>query len=191
MHLCTKCKALKPVADFASNKTTKTGLHCYCRSCVRDYNRVWQGKRSLEEKAAQQRLWREKNQERNREHIRRSSAKKLSTPRGRVINAFRARIYQVIRQGSKRGGKTFAILGYTPDQLMRHLERQFSGGMSWENYGEWHVDHIVPLSAFNFSGADDYDFKRAWDLKNLQPLWSGDNLRKHAKLSAPFQPSLI
>lgn len=131
MHLCTKCKTLKPVAEFASNKTTRTGLHCYCRACVHAYNRVWQGRRSLEEKAEQQRLWREKNKERNREHARRSSAKRLSTPRGRVINSFRSRICQVIRRGSKSGGKTFAILGYTPDELMRHLECQFSAGMSW------------------------------------------------------------
>jgi hypothetical protein len=61
--------------------------------------------------------------------------------------------------------------------------------MTWENYGEWHVDHIVPVSAHNFETTEDIDFKKCWDLSNLQPLWATDNMRKNAKLLKPFQPS--
>jgi len=74
---------------------------------------------------------------------------------------------------------------------MAHLQRQFLPHMTWANYGEWHVDHDIPLSAFNFKTVHDYDFKRAWSLGNLKPMWADENLRKHAKLATPFQPTLL
>jgi 5-methylcytosine-specific restriction endonuclease McrA len=63
--------------------------------------------------------------------------------------------------------------------------------MSWKNKGQWHIDHIIPLSAFNYEKPGDTDFKKAWSLKNLQPLWMADNNRKYDKLDQPFQPSFI
>jgi 5-methylcytosine-specific restriction endonuclease McrA len=62
--------------------------------------------------------------------------------------------------------------------------------MSFDNYGEWHVDHKIPLSAHNYETPDDEDFKRAWALKNLQPMWGPENISKGAKLDKEFQPSL-
>jgi hypothetical protein len=62
--------------------------------------------------------------------------------------------------------------------------------MTWENYGDWHIDHKIPVSAFNFSKASDIDFKRCWKLSNLQPLWAAQNVSKGNKLERPFQPSL-
>jgi hypothetical protein len=62
--------------------------------------------------------------------------------------------------------------------------------MSWENYGEWQIDHIIPLAAFNYETPFDMDFQRAWSLSNLQPLWALENMSKGDKLSKPFQPSL-
>jgi hypothetical protein len=62
--------------------------------------------------------------------------------------------------------------------------------MSWDNYGKWHIDHKIPVTAFNFERVDDVDFKRCWSLKNLQPLWALDNIVKGNKVEAPFQPSL-
>jgi hypothetical protein len=69
-------------------------------------------------------------------------------------------------------------LGYTIEELMSHLEKQFTEGMTWENYGEWHVDHIKPMSSFKFESVDDPEFKECWKLENLQPLWEEDNLSK-------------
>lgn len=62
--------------------------------------------------------------------------------------------------------------------------------MTWENYGPvWHIDHEVPLAVHNYRTPEDIDFKRAWAMTNLKPLWGKDNMSKGAKLSAPFQPS--
>lgn len=67
--------------------------------------------------------------------------------------------------------------------LKKHLERQFTKGMSWENYGEWHVDHIMPSSSFKYESQNDVEFKRCWCLSNLRPLWAKDNCSKQAKIT--------
>jgi 5-methylcytosine-specific restriction endonuclease McrA len=50
--------------------------------------------------------------------------------------------------------------------------------MSWENYGKWHIDHVVPDSFFFYQTTRDIGFKKSWELKNLQPLWALDNIKK-------------
>ena len=75
----------------------------------------------------------------------------------------------------------FNLMGYTIDELKKHLESQFTDGMSWENRSEWHIDHIRPVSSFNFTTTDCEDFKKCWALNNLQPLWAKDNMSKGDK----------
>jgi len=75
--------------------------------------------------------------------------------------------------------------------LIKYLEKKFEEGMSWENYGkEWHIDHKLPISKFNFKTTDDPDFKICWSLKNLQPMWAKENMSKNNKLEKPLQMSL-
>jgi putative phage-type endonuclease len=59
------------------------------------------------------------------------------------------------------------------------LETKFKEGMTWENHGEWHIDHIKPCASFNL--LDDYEQKKCFHYKNLQPLWATENLRKGDK----------
>lgn len=77
------------------------------------------------------------------------------------------------------------------------FEKQFIDGMSWGNHGKcnkgnttWHIDHIIPKSAFNITSVDDFDFKRCWALSNLRPMWGVDNCRKSKSVLYPFQISL-
>lgn len=81
----------------------------------------------------------------------------------------------------KRRASWETILGYTRHDLRNHLEAQFTNGMSWDNYGEWHIDHIRPVVSFLFSTIEDENFKQCWALDNLQPLWAHDNLTKGGK----------
>ncbi len=92
----------------------------------------------------------------------------------------------------KRNNHWENLVGYSLEDLKRHLEKRFKKGMNFENYGRhgWHIDHKIPVSAFNFNGYNDPDFKRCWALKNLQPMWAKDNIAKSNKLEKPFQPSL-
>lgn len=110
-------------------------------------------------------------------------------PAFRIKQSISRAINKYLRHG-KEGKSTFEILGFTKEDLIAHLEKQFTDGMSWDNYGDWHIDHEIPLAAHNFETTDDIDFKRAWSLTNLRPLWAMDNMKKGAKLLSPFQPSL-
>lgn len=81
-------------------------------------------------------------------------------------------------RGKKAGQSWESIVGYTLADLMVHLERQFLPGMTWANRADWHIDHIVPLTSFTFTAANDPEVARAWALSNLRPLWAADNIRK-------------
>lgn len=66
--------------------------------------------------------------------------------------------------------------GCTSQELKIHLEKQFRDGMSWENYGQWHIDHIKPIASFDLSQIEEQ--KKANHFTNLQPLWARENLLK-------------
>lgn len=81
--------------------------------------------------------------------------------------------------GQKKYKRTTDYLPYTTEDLVLHLESQFQEGMSWDNYGEWHIDHIKPIKAFIDEGVTDPAIINALD--NLQPLWASENMSKGAK----------
>jgi hypothetical protein len=84
--------------------------------------------------------------------------------------------------GTGKSGKRWPdLVGYTVEQLKQHLERQFLKGMTWENRGKWHIDHIVPVSHFTFDHSSDPAFRAAWALTNLRPLWAKENQQKSDK----------
>ena len=85
------------------------------------------------------------------------------------------------------------VVGYTVDELKRHLEKKFTEGMSWEKFvnGKIHIDHKIPKCIFNFTSVKDMDFKRCWALSNLQPMWAKENIKKADSISKPFQPCLL
>lgn len=89
----------------------------------------------------------------------------------------RNRLYQALRR-QLAGKKVSAVgdLGCSVPELMEYLEVRFKPGMTWDNYGAWHIDHIRPLVAFNLTDADQQ--KAACHFSNLQPLWAEDNLSK-------------
>lgn len=147
---------------------------------------------NLEHARAKEAEKRRRNPEREREKSRIHCKKRRSSAKGKLENSIRTGFYRGLVNGAKAGRKTFDLLGYSAEDLRVHLERQFQPGMSWDNYGKggWEIDHRVPLSAHNYNTPDDYDFKRAWALKNLRPMWASDNRSKHARLDAPFQPTL-
>ena len=73
---------------------------------------------------------------------------------------------------------TYKLLGYTYIQLKHRIECQFKPGMSWDNYGKWHIDHKKPISKFKKEAS----IKMVNSLCNLQPMWAKENLNKGSKL---------
>ncbi|CAG7580892.1 MAG: p100 [uncultured marine phage] len=84
----------------------------------------------------------------------------------------------LVRMGKEKSSSTIKMLGYSSEDLKVHLESLFTEGMSWENHGEWHIDHIYPVSKFD----PNTDVKEVNALENLQPLWAFDNLSKGNKI---------
>lgn len=89
----------------------------------------------------------------------------------------------ITRKSTKNGQSWQKLLGYTVENLMTHLEKQFDSRMNWDNYGKngWHIDHIKPVTAFSFKYPTDKEFKECWALDNLQPLWWDENIKKGNK----------
>lgn len=127
------------------------------------------------------REWRKNWRSNNSEKIKASSLTYRSTPHGKISDRIRAGIKKGLKLGGKMGKKTFDALGYSPDELKIHIEKQFVGGMSWNNTKDWHIDHILPLDMFRFDTVDCPDFKAAWSLTNLRPIWAKENLLKSNK----------
>ncbi len=107
-----------------------------------------------------------------------------------ILNKRISSLMRLSLKGNKNGYGWESLVEYTLNDLIKYLESLFQDKMSWENMGKWHIDHKIPISAFNFTSPFDIDFKRCWALDNLQPLWAKDNLSKGKKLIEYFQPSL-
>jgi hypothetical protein len=82
------------------------------------------------------------------------------------------------RMGRKKEGTTDKLLGYSALELKIYISTLFVEGMTWENHGDWHIDHIYPVSRFDV-GAHPSVVNA---LSNLQPLWGEDNLKKSNKI---------
>ena len=129
-----------------------------------------------------------KNTEKNIDKIRKTKRdyernRKASDPLYKLVANFRTAIYQVLKESNvEKNGHYFDILGYTPEELINHLEKQFTEGMTWENYGEFHIDHKLPISSFNIKEIGDEEFMKCWSLDNLQPMWGEENIRKSNKV---------
>ena len=124
--------------------------------------------------------WRNDNREHVNKYKREYQKKRCATdPKYRLTTRTRTAVYTCLKEANvAKYQSTFKLLGYTIEELMIHLENKFINGMTWDNYGEWHVDHIVPMSSFDFESTECENFKKCWSLENLQPLWAEDNLSK-------------
>ena len=104
---------------------------------------------------------------------------KKNDPIYSLLCGMRSRLCNYLKMcGITKKNKTFDIVGCSPEFLKEHLEAQFTDGMSWDNRGEWHIDHIIPLS----SAKTEDELYKLCHYENLQPLWAEDNLKKSNKI---------
>ena len=97
----------------------------------------------------------------------------------KLIHTIRVRIKDVLR-GHSKSNSTINMLGCTIEELWKHLESTFKPGMTKENHGKWHVDHIIPCSSFDLTKPEEQ--AKCFHYTNLQALWSHENLLKGAKI---------
>lgn len=181
-------KANKASAEWRKNNPDK--VKEYERKAAKEAAKKKRAKVASRNGKTTRQIWNEENREKVNASQSASQKKRLSTPKGKIENSIRAGMWRGLLAGGKEGKSTFDVLGYTPMQLMAHLEALFTCGMSWENYGrgkgKWSIDHKVPLAAHNYTKVSDPEFKLAWSLSNLQPLWSTENSAKGPRISDKY-----
>ena len=98
-------------------------------------------------------------------------------PQYRARTNLRKALRMAIKKlGGKKCYKFSKLLGCSYEQFSSHIESQFNEGMTWDNYGEWHIDHIRPMASFNLlEGGEQL---KCCHYTNLQPLWAKDNIAK-------------
>jgi len=213
---CTKCNEYKYLYEFCKKKGGKDGRYSICKICDASIQRLYQ-KLNMEIVALSDKKYYKKNRKRiskrhkqyclkNKERISANKKryfqenkekiykyrKSIEDEKYKLNHSMRTRMGHSLKNGNKNGSPWESLVGYSLEQLKRHLEKQFKPGMSWENYGRggWHIDHKIPVSVFNINSIKDDDFKRCWSLDNLQPLWAIDNIKKSNKIKKHFQPML-
>jgi len=105
-------------------------------------------------------------------------ARKRYSQNNRIAMRLRSRIYQVLK-GNTKSASTIELLGCNIKEFKFYFESLFLFGMTWENYGLWHIDHIKPCSKFDLN--DPVQQRKCFHYTNLQPLWQKDNCKKSNK----------
>jgi hypothetical protein len=103
-----------------------------------------------------------------------------NNPKYKLICLLRNRLFYILKDKRfSKNKKTLEILGDSIENVKKFIEDQFIEGMTWENHGEWHIDHKKPLS----SAQTEEEIYKLCHYSNLQPLWAFDNLSKGSKYS--------
>lgn len=192
--VCNGCKEEKLLTEYNRDKDKHDGLQTRCRSCKRASDNIWR-EQNKDYVSAKAKAWREANPERAKENVKRwhkehkervLELQRESWQRASKERKLAKRISGSIKlslHGQTRSKIIFERLGYTVEQLKEHIASKFKEGMSWDNYGEWHIDHITPQSWLPFNSIEDENFLRCWSLENLQPLWASENCSKGDRYS--------
>lgn len=164
--VCSRCKKRKRLEGFFSDKKSRDGKQSQCKACKNEQIKAYYASPE-----GSKRKWSTLNPDKAKARaIRRYRENKVSCNVSRMIR-------KSLGHG-KRGRMWESVVGFTLKELQEHLERQFQLGMSWDNYGEWHIDHIRPVSSFDIDSVDCDAFRECWSLSNLQPLWAHENISK-------------
>lgn len=105
--------------------------------------------------------------------------KRMTAPSGRLRKTVMNRIWSAMKGQRVNGVGSFSMVGCSVEFLRRYIEAKFEAGMTWDNYGEWHVDHIRPCASFDLSDKD--QVIECFNWRNLRPMWAAENMSKGSK----------
>lgn len=193
MKICTKCQR-----EFVGSKAR-------CNACLNSYNkenrlanldkrrakareRYWKNpvKARTERvkaynplvKAPYDVIYRAQNKEKIANYKKRWESLHKDEPLFKIKRNLRRRIHHLLKDGYK-SKHTVELLGCSFEEFKLYIESKFVEGMSWENYGQWHLDHIKPCCKFDLTKIEEQ--LECFNYKNQQPLWRTENLKKGRK----------
>lgn len=118
----------------------------------------------------------------NRERINELRRLWMKDPQNKIAHNLRTRVRQSLQLNkSGKAAKTEELTGISYKGLRTYLESKFVSGMTWNNYGEWHIDHIIPINYFDLSVEENQ--RICFNYRNLQPLWKFENISKNDKIT--------
>lgn len=177
---CSKCKLEKDVSEFYSDKRAKDGLYSYCKICHYIVSKKAKGYKDANWK--HQKRWRFKNHEHYRKYQSEYGKQRRKVDLKFRLDNILGSIIQRALKGKKEWRHWENLVGYTTENLIQHLEKQFDNRMNWNNFGNyWEIDHKKPKSLFKYKTAESEGFKECWGLNNLQPMEKIENRKKHNK----------
>ncbi len=184
---CSKCQEHKILDNFYSDKKNVFGKSSSCKICSDKTHKKYHIKNK--EKIKQ---YQKEYHETNRTIIRnkaRKQANKYKKDRRKtdihykLRENLRHRVWNSIKlKSGSKSKKTMDLIGCSLQQLKSYLEKKFTDGMTWDNYGfyGWHIDHIIPCDSFDLTDVSQQ--KICFHYTNLQPLWAKDNFQKGNKI---------
>lgn len=162
------------------NKEIKKKVCGICELCYKkdfykqNKAKIYEARREYQHKYYQENKTKKKEQTRSNQKKRR-----WTDPSFRIATNLRNRFRAALNGIGYKRGSAIRDLGCTLEDLKKHIEMQWQPGMSWENYGEWEIDHVRPLSSFNL--LEKSEQQKANHYTNLQPLWQDENRSKSGK----------
>ena len=175
MKTCSKCNISKEISEYNFMKT-KGRYMAECKDCFRKRVKKLRPKYKEYDKEYSKKAWSVKKnnpeyKEKQRNYHREYKRKRRKDPYFRAVENIRTYFYRVV---TLKENSTFKYLGCSTKEFRHHLETQFVGDMSWENYGEyWEIDHIKGIENFDLSQED--NILECWNYKNLRPLTINEN----------------
>lgn len=205
--ICLICKEEKNEEDFHFRKgkplarckccINKTNREWYTKNAEKkiEYSKQWSDNNQNKARSYKRKYyyknsekmnetsieWSKNNKERHVQHVVKSTKK-------RYKNDVMFRLAHHVRRGVQRVAdavkkekelRSLEYLGCSLEEFKLHIESLWVEGMSWNNHGEWHIDHKIPLSWFIKNSDNPWE---ANHYLNLQPLWAEDNFRKGSSI---------
>lgn len=177
--ICTKCKINKSLEEYSKRKNVPDGRKSACNLCRKNDAKTYyhNNKEKESKRKAKQYI-------KNKEYIIEKTSeynvnRRKTDPLFKAKHNLRKRLRSVLLKTRWNKNNTFAeYIGCNLDDLKIHLESQFKIGMTWDNYGKWEIDHIIPLA----SAKNVEELFKLCHYSNLQPLWMSENRKKRDKI---------
>ncbi|UNY40261.1 HNH endonuclease [Paracoccus phage vB_PmaP_KLEP18-1] len=191
--ICRDCCAEKPLAQFSNDKSKRDGKVSYCKPCaairkvsyysrnkerLREYSRRYHHDNCTSDLKRREKAEYHKSRTVDLEKRRQYHADRYRNDPGYAMGVrMRAMLQRLLKKtGGNKSDSLKASMGYSVEKLMERIEYQFKPGMTWDNLGEWEIDHKIPLMRMIRRGEARPSVVNS--LANLQPLWRHENRSK-------------